>query len=141
MLILLNKSNNVGCANDSRLILEGGPYHSKRADKYDFFNAYLNLTKEDVTAIAHQAEDMIKYCEYGGAPVNPSCDELINGSVKMFSPGTGVCYSFNFRGLGGNLMPEAAIYGGQEFGLSVILDLEGKHNTLHLCIKGRHRWI
>ena len=88
---------------------------------------------EDVTAIAHQPEDMIKYCEYGGYRVKPSCNELINGSVKMFSPATGVCYSFNFVRLGGNQMPEMAIYGGEEFGLRLVIDIEGKHNTFHVC--------
>ena len=105
--------------------MEGGPYYSKRATKNDFYNAYLKLTKEDVIAIAHQPEDLIKYCEFSGYPVSPGCTELIKGTHKIFGPATGVCYSFNFRGLNRSIESEIAVYGGQEFGLQLVLDVEG----------------
>ena len=58
-----------------------------------------------------------------------SCDELIKGSVKMFGPATGVCYSFNFIGLNKNKKPAPVVYGGQEFGLQLIIDIEGECYT------------
>ena len=107
------------------MIEKGGPYHSNRISKNEFYNSYFKLTKEDVIAISHQATDMIKYCEYGGYPTSQSCDDLIKGSVKLFSPATGVCYSFNFIGVNKTKMSEQSVYGGQEFGLQLILDIEG----------------
>ena len=79
--------------------------------------------------IAHQPTDMIKYCEYGGNTFTESCDELIKGSVKIFGPATGVCYSFNFVGLNRKKNPVTSVYGGQEFGLQLIIDIEGEYDT------------
>ena len=72
---------------------------------------------------------MIKYCEYADNTMKESCDELIKGSVKIFGPATGVCYSFNFVGLDKKKNPAPVVYGGQEFGLQLIIDIEGEYDT------------
>lgn len=113
------------CSNDSRGFSEKEWYHSSNAIKSDFYGEYLNLTKDDMIKIAHQPKDMIKSCMYGGYEGSLSCNDLINGSVKMISPVTGICYSFNYLGLEPDRQSEPAIYGGPEFGLQIIIDIEG----------------
>ena len=89
----------------------------------------MNLTMDEVTAIAHQPHDMIKYCEFGGIPMfSPYCTELVSGSVKMFAPAFGVCYVFNFQKLYENKSSAFSIYGGVEFGLQLVLDIEGRYH-------------
>ena len=79
---------------------------------------------EEVIAIAHQPEDMIKFCEFGSqAMYPPHCTELIQGSFKMFSPTYGVCYGFNYKSPDRTTL--YTTYGGGEFGLKVVLDIEG----------------
>ena len=120
----------LGCANDSRLIEKGGPYYTERVEKNHFYNAYLNLTMDEITAIAHSPQSMIKSCAFNSVPMHgPYCTDLVRGSVKMFTPTFGVCYSFNFQGLRSDNVPAYSIYGGGEFGLQLVLDIEGK------CIK------
>ena len=120
----------LGCANDSSLIDKGGPYYTERADQNQFYNYFLNLKMDEVIAIAHRPQSMIKYCAFGGIPTySPDCTDLIRGSVKMFTPANGVCYSFNFQRLGSQKVSASSVYGGGEFGLQLVLDIEGK------CIK------
>ena len=86
---------------------------------------------DEVTAISHQSHDMIKYCEFSGIPMySPYCTELFNGSVKMFTPDFGVCYVFNFQTLYANKSSLFSIYGGAEFGLQIVLDIEGEYHDL-----------
>ena len=111
----------------SSLIHEGGPYYTKRIGEAEFLNRYWNLTKEEVIAIAHQPQDMIKDCRFNGQAMwEPNCVELVQGLVKMFSPKFGVCYMFNFEGINTNRTSVTSIYGGPEFGLQLILDIEGQ---------------
>jgi hypothetical protein len=84
---------------------------------------------DEVTAIAHKPQSMIKYCAFNSIPMSGPCPDLIRGAVKMFTPAFGVCYSFNFQGLGSDNVSASSIYGGGEFGLQLVLDIEGK------CIK------
>ena len=116
------------CSNNSHGFFEKESYHLSNVIKNDFYGEYLNLTKDDMIKIAHQPEDMIKSCMYGGYEGSLSCKELINGSVKMISPVTGICYSFNFLGLEPDRQSELVIYGGPEFGLQIIIDIEGNQN-------------
>ena len=81
---------------------------------------------------------MIKYCEYADNTLKESCDELIKGSVKIFGPATGVCYSFNFIGLNRKKNPAPVVYGGQEFGLQLIIDVEGEYDTPY---PKNHMWL
>ena len=69
---------------------------------------------------------MIKHCEFfGKAMYDPYCSELVQGSVKMFAPAFGVCYAFNFQGVDGDKVSAYSMYGGPEWGLQLILDVEG----------------
>ena len=116
----------LGSSNDSAILRKGGPYYTKRVDANDFYAAYLNLTMEEVVAIAHNPLDMIKSCQFAGVPMySPYCSELINGSTKMFVPLFGVCYGFNFQNVTSSVESVSSIYAGREFGLQLIVDIEG----------------
>ena len=123
----------VGRSNDSAILRKGGPYYTKRIDKDDFYNLYLNLTMEEVVAVAHRPQDMIKHCQFARVPMySPYCNELIDGANKMFAPVPGLCYGFNFKAAlrpskdnATNSSPLTTLYGGREFGLQLIVDIEG----------------
>ena len=88
---------------------------------------------EETIAVAHQPQDLIKHCKFGGVSlVPPFCTELMEGAVKLFSPKIGVCYGFNFRNTSRddgffNLFNGTAysMYSGREFGLQLVLHIEG----------------
>ena len=116
----------LGCKNDSKLISPGGPYYSKKTTPNDFYEVYLKLTMDEVIAIAHQPRDMIKSCKFEDMPDFKYCRELIDGSVKIFSPQYGVCYGFNILGRNTNKTSAYSNYGGPKFGLQLVLSIEGK---------------
>ena len=117
----------LGCKNDSKLISPGGPYYSKRITPNGFYDSYLKLTMDEVIAIAHQPRDMIKSCNFDDMPGSENCKELIDGSVKIFSPQYGVCYGFNILGRNTNRTSAYSNYGGPKFGLQLVLNIEGKY--------------
>ena len=119
----------IGCKNDSSLISSKGPYYTKRITQNDFYQVYLKLTMEDVTAIAHQPRDLIKSCIFEEIPMMDNCSELINGVVKIFSPEYGVCYGFNILGNNTDKDSVYSNYGGPKFGLQLVLDIEGIHHS------------
>ena len=74
--------------------------------------------------------------------LSPYCTELVSGSVKKIAPAFGVCYVFNFQKLRENKSSAFSIYGGGEFGLQLVLDIEGRNHDLKganglLLFKGR----
>ena len=98
---------------------------------------------EETIAIAHQPEDLIKHCGFAGVPMYPPyCKELIQGNVKLFSPQIGVCYGFNFRNTSRidtfDLFNGTAysMYSGREFGLQLVLDIEGQY--LYVILLAEH---
>ena len=115
------------CSNSSELIDKDGPYYTDRIDNNDFYGSYLNLTMEEVIAVAHQPKDMIMHCVVGSVPMlKPFCDELIQGHIKMFTPTYGVCYGFNFNFLDETRLPLRSNYAGRDFGLELVLNIESK---------------
>ena len=90
----------------------------------EFYKYYLKLNKDEVEKVAHQPQDMIKYCAFAAQENTKDCSEFIKGSIKMFSPTFGVCYVYNFKGIGTNRPSQASVYGGPEFGLELIFDVE-----------------
>ena len=107
----------------------------------DFNSVYLNLTMAETMAVAHQPQDLIKYCKFGGiAMYPPYCTELLQGTVKLYSPKIGVCYGFNFRNTSridpfGLFNGTAySMYSGREFGLQLVLDIEGQYCYLILSV-------
>ena len=82
---------------------------------------------EESMAIAHQPSDMILSCSFSGIPMlSPQCDELIQGTIKMFTPTYGVCYGFNFNFLDADRASLSTNYAGRDFGLEIILNIESK---------------
>ena len=84
---------------------------------------------EDVIAIAHQPQNMIKSCIFNEIPRLDNCSELMNGVVKIFSPQYGVCYGFNVLGNNADKDSIYSNYGGPKFGLQLVLDIEGNYQT------------
>merc|ERR1712110_1058373 len=50
-----------------------------------FLNSYLSLDTNDLMKIAHQAGDMIKYCNMHSLHGDEKCKELIKGHAKVFT--------------------------------------------------------
>ena len=92
-----------------------------------FLNSYLSLDTNDLMKIAHQAGDMIKYCNMHSLHGDEKCKELIEGHAKVFTARYGVCYMFNPAGKGGTSAKLVSNYGGPSFGLELILDIEIKY--------------
>ena len=106
------------------MLRKGEPYYTKRVDHNVFNSLYLNLTKEEVVEIAHHPTDMIKNCQFGGySMISPYCNELIDGTMKMFAPSAGVCYGFNFKNA--NFPSLYSMYGGRGFGFQLVVNIEG----------------
>ena len=113
--------------NDSKLIEKDGPYYSGTMDRNNFYQAYLDLTMDEMIAVAHQPEDMIISCIVNGIPMmTPYCNDLIQGNEKMFAPAYGVCYVFNSKDWMGNTPSLITNYAGRDFGLELIINIESK---------------
>ena len=96
----------------------------------DFLRNYLELDAKEIKQIAHQPGDMIKYCSMHGPYGDDKCEELRQGSVKIFTARYGVCYMFNHQSHNGRhkeAKPLRSSYGGPEFGLELIIDMESKY--------------
>ena len=116
------------CMNDSKLIEKDGPYYTKKIYRNDFYQAYLDLTMDEMIAVAHHPEDMVISCIVNGIPMmTPYCNDLIQGAVKMFAPTYGVCYGFNFKDWKGNNPSLITNYAGRDFGLELIINIESKN--------------
>ena len=92
-----------------------------------FLNSYLSLDNDDLSKIAHQPADMIKYCKMHSRHGTEKCNELIQGIAKPFTSIYGVCYMFNFAVKGYTNNTLVSNYGGPSFGLELILDIEIKY--------------
>ena len=115
------------CTNDSILIEKDGPYYTGMVDRNDFYQAYLSLNMEETIAVAHQPQNMVISCIVGSIPmISPYCNDLIQGTVKMFVPSYGVCYGFNFKNWMGNTPSVSTNYAGRDFGLELIINIESK---------------
>ena len=115
------------CMNDSKLIEKDGPYYTKKIYRNDFYQAYLGLSMDEMIAVAHHPEDMVISCMVNGIPMmTPYCNDLIQGTVKIFAPTYGVCYGFNFKDWKGNTPSLITNYAGRDFGLELILNIESK---------------
>ena len=113
--------------NDSKLIEKGGPYYTNKITRHDFYPVYLNLTMDEMIAVAHHPDDMVISCMVNGIPMmTPYCNDLIQGTVKMFAPTYGVCYGFNFKDWKENTPSLITNYAGRDFGLELILNIESK---------------
>ena len=113
--------------NDSKLIEKDGPYHTEKIDRNAFYQVYLNLTMDEMIAVAHQPEDMMISCIVNGIPMmTPYCNDLIQGTDKVFAPAYGVCYVFNFKDWTGNNPSLITNYAGRDFGLELIINIESK---------------
>ena len=113
--------------NDSKLIEKEGPYYTDKITRQDFYPAYLDLTMDEMIAVAHHPEDMVVSCMVNGIPMmTPYCNDLIQGTVKMFAPTYGVCYGFNFKDWKRNTPSLITNYAGRDFGLELILNIESK---------------
>ena len=89
------------------------------------------LTKEELMAVSHRPEGLIKKCRFATAPEHPDCQLLKSekgGSHLVFNYYTGsLCYTFNFDPdvpINGPDRPivTSAILGE---GLDLLLDIEG----------------
>ena len=113
--------------NDSKLIEKAGPYYTDKITRHDFYPVYLDLTMDEMIAVAHHPEDMVISCMVNGIPMlTPYCNNLIQGTVKMFAPTYGVCHGFNFKDWKGNTPSLITNYAGRDFGLELILNIESK---------------
>ena len=111
----------------------GEPYETKSTDRDEFYSSYLNLTSNEIEQIAHQPEDMIKHCRIQSKFGEEQCNALRKGKYKMFTAVYGMCYMFNYVGVDNpyfRINEEQAIksnYGGPEFGLDLIIDMESRY--------------
>ena len=115
----------------SGLIRKGGLYHSDRVDPKSFYDTYLELTQEETFAIAHKPWDMIRQCKFAGFATDPSCKGFIKGTHQFFTPDFGVCYGYNVHNRSNDTSFSQSIIGGREFGLQIIIDIEGKQCDKH----------
>ena len=79
----------------SSLLSSNGSYYSNDISEFEFIDQYLQLNASEISAIAHQPQDLIKECSIIGPSGTKKCDELRNGTMKIFTPDNGVCYMFN----------------------------------------------
>lgn len=102
----------------------GEPYEMKDVTTDEFYTNYLNLTAEKLEQIAHQSNDMIKHCSIRSKLGEEQCEVLRNGRDKLFTTSYGICYMFNYVGTDTAITPITSSYGGPEFGLQLIIDME-----------------
>ena len=124
------------CMNDSKLIEKDGPYYTGKITRNAFYQTYLGLTTDEMIAVAHHPDDMVVSCMVNGIPMlTPYCNDLIQGTIKMFAPTYGVCYGFNFKDWKENTPSLITNYAGRDFGLELIINIESTMQAeSHFCI-------
>ena len=106
-------------------------HYAPAADKAEFTQLYMRLNREEVVRVAHQPQDLIKYCMMGGA--TEECQAFTNhGGTLVFSSNVGVCYSFNYQGVNRSHLPVRSQVQGTYGGLTLVLDVEGRFRCDHV---------
>ena len=105
----------------------GEPYETKEVTKDEFYTSYFNLTAEELEQIAHQSNDMIKHCSIRSKFGEEQCEVLRTGRDRLFTATYGICYMFNYVGTEKTIKPITSSYGGPEFGLNLIIDMESEY--------------
>ena len=109
-------------------MLSENPYLIEDTDmKSDqFVQKYVRLDEVAIYSIAHQPHDMIKSCKMRGRNGDEKCDELIKGGARVFTTRFGICYMFNPVAIKSTKSALVSNYGGPNFGLELIIDIESK---------------
>ena len=115
-------------------------YYLSNYSKSHLNDMYLKLTRTELLEFAHHPSEFIVKCTIGRTINNDNynqmmvsaCDQFKNSNTyALFSPAHGVCYTFNFQGTNSSMQPLFSFYPGEEYGLRLILDIQG---TLFLVI-------
>ena len=91
-----------------------------------FVQKYIKLDEGAIYGIAHQPQDMIKSCKMRGRNGDEKCDELTKGGARVFTTRFGICYMFNPVAAKSTKRALVSNYGGPNFGLELIIDIESK---------------
>ena len=122
-----NKTFFLEC-NGTYLMGSGEPYHTDEVTEEEFIDTYLTLNGREIRQIAHQPEDIIKHCRMPSKLGVEKCKEVQGRTMSFFTPKYGICYIFNFVGKHENRIGLTSNYGGPQFGLELILDIEGMYH-------------
>ena len=111
----------------SRLISPDGPYFSNpdKVLEEQFINTYLKLSGSQIIDLAHQPNAMIHHCEMRGQGGVQKCEELMQGTTKIFTPKHGICYTFNSVHRNEMNKSMSVDNAGQDNGLHLDIDIEG----------------
>ena len=94
-----------------------------------FLQKYFQLDAGAINHVAHQAQDMVISCKMRGRDGDKKCEELMKGHGAVFTTRYGVCYMFNAAAKNGGAI--VSNYGGPNFGLELLIDMESEHSIFN----------
>ena len=94
-----------------------------------FLQKYFQLDADAINQVAHQAQDMVISCKMRGRDGDKKCEELMKGHGAVFTTRYGVCYMFNAAAKNGGAI--VSNYGGPNFGLELLIDMESEHSIFN----------